>query len=39
MEAIWYFKLMGETFGPFTANQLREKAAAGEITPDGWVRK
>lgn len=39
MAAIWYYKLMGERHGPFTANQLREKAAAGEITPDAWVRK
>jgi len=39
MAAIWYYKLIGETNGPFTANQLREKASAGEITPDAWVRK
>ena len=39
MAAIWYYKLMGATHGPFTANQLREKAATGEITHDAWVRK
>lgn len=39
MAAIWYYKLMGETHGPFTANQLREKATAGDITSDAWVRK
>ncbi len=39
MAAVWYYKLMGETHGPFTANQLRDKAVAGEITHDACVRK
>jgi len=30
---------MGEIHGPFTPQELRRKAAAGEITPDAWVRK
>ena len=35
----WYFREMGQAFGPFSASQLREKAAMGRIASDTPVRK
>jgi hypothetical protein len=39
MSSNWYYKLMGEVYGPFTASELRKKAMAGEITWDTWIKK
>jgi hypothetical protein len=38
MATNFYFKVMGEVFGPMTGHELRENALAGEVTPDTLVR-
>lgn len=39
MATEWYYQVMGETLGPLSSAQLREKTLSGEIIPDTWVRK
>lgn len=39
MTAIWYYKFAGDIQGPFTASELKQKATAGELGPDAWIRK
>ena len=47
MTAKWYFQMMGETVGPLTGGELRERALQGQISgetligkdgSDRWVR-
>lgn len=35
----WYYKLMGEEFGPLTSSELRQYAADGRLTRDAYVRR
>jgi hypothetical protein len=39
MAAQWYCRLMGTELGPFTSQQLLEKARSHQLTPDDCVRK
>ncbi len=40
MSSQWYYQKKGEAKqGPFSDKELKAKAAAGEITPDGFVWK
>ncbi|MCL2306413.1 MAG: DUF4339 domain-containing protein [Planctomycetaceae bacterium] len=40
MSSQWYYQKRGEAKqGPFTDKELKAKATAGEITPDGFVWK
>jgi hypothetical protein len=39
MTTQWYYQLMGETVGPLSANELKEKACAGQVREDSLVRK
>jgi hypothetical protein len=39
MESQWFYKLMGEEFGPCSAHELKEKAVLGKIRQDSLVRK
>jgi hypothetical protein len=35
----WYFKIMGEEFGPFTSSQLKELAKSGQLGRETSVRR
>jgi general secretion pathway protein G len=37
--AEWHYRVTGRTFGPFSDQQLKERAASGEVTEDTEVRK
>ena len=35
----WYFQVMGETIGPISTAELRERAMNGQISDDTLIRK
>ncbi len=39
MGAVWYYKRSGQTHGPFTARELKQRAAEGDFTREALVRK
>ena len=39
MRAQWYYKIMGEEFGPVSSSELRGLAQTSQISPDTLVRK
>ena len=39
MASNWYYKLMGEEFGPLTSSELRQHAADGKLTRDVYIRR
>ena len=39
MATEWFYKMMGDEFGPYTAAELKEQAALGNIQQDSFIRK
>lgn len=39
MSSEWYYKIMGEEYGPLSPSELKTKAASGDILPEALIRK